>query len=256
MYRILLIFAVFAAHPATGEMLAAPALDYPATKRWLHRANTVSKAREGVSRYPGVEVDVIYYQGADRFDVRHRWLAGSSGLTLDRLLASLDGQPRVWVDFKNANWWNARPAAKRLVVLMQRHGITGRVIVEAKNPRALRRIAEEGLPVSWWLPAFDPTAGNAQLGGHAREIRATLQESGIGVVSAPHTYAAFLAEHLQDVPAHLWTNGLKLPRDEEEVAALEALPNVRVLLIDVRGDGAGKPVPGQEPEAGEPEPVR
>ena len=245
MYRFLLIIGLFAAQASVGDTHPAPALDYPTSKLWLHRANTVAKAQMGVSRYPGIEVDVIYYQGVDRFDVRHRWLAASSGLTLDALLASLEGQPRVWVDFKNANWWNSRGAAKRLVVLMQRHGVTGRVIVEARNPRALSRIAQEGVPVSWWLPAFDLTATSAQLAGHARDVRGMLAESGIGVVSAPHTYAAFLTEHLQDVPAHLWTNGLKVPRDEAQVSALETMPNVRVLLVDVRVDQPSRKVQKQ-----------
>ncbi len=208
------------------------AFDYPDSKRWTHRANLIAKAKQGLSRYPGIEVDVVYYQGVDRFDVRHRLLARASGLTLEELLGSLPGKPRVWIDFKNLSWWNARPAAKRLIVLMQRYDLDARVIVESKNARALQRIAAEGLAVSWWLPAFDPDAAAPVLSRRAADISDVVKTLDIHVVSAPHTYAGFLAEYLQPLPAHIWTNGLKLPRDEAEVLRLETMPNLRVILVD------------------------
>tara|TARA_B100000676_G_scaffold306604_1_gene363166 strand:+ start:86 stop:784 length:699 start_codon:yes stop_codon:yes gene_type:complete len=230
MLRLLLSLVLFA--PSLyAEM---PAFDYPDSKRWLHRANTVDKARGGLERYPGIEVDVVYYQGVDRFDVRHRFFAMPSGLTLDRLLAELDGQPRVWVDFKNATWWNAPFAARRLVVLAQRHGLAGRILVEAKNARISARMSAEGVPVSLWLQDLDAESTPDRLLQRVGDIRAALDRYEIGIVSAPHRYAPLLAEHFTDFRAHVWTNGLKLPRDEEAVAELEALANVRIILVDER----------------------
>ncbi len=211
-----------------------PTLGYPESKRWLHRANSVDKAQDGLRRYPGVEVDVVYYQGIDRFDVRHRWLAMPSGLTLDELLGQLDGRPRVWVDFKNATWWNAPSAGRRLVVLAQRHGLAGRVIAEAKSARVLARMSAEGVPVSFWLPQFDVNAPPERLAQRATRLRTTLRRFNIEVVSASHLYADFIAEHLPEFRAHIWTNGLKLPRDEPAVARLEGFDNVRVILVDER----------------------
>ena len=42
----------------------------------------------------------------------------------------------------------------------------------------------------------------------------------------------FLQEYLPGVRLHVWTNGLKLPRDEARIAELEAVPMIKVILVD------------------------
>ncbi len=228
---ILLVLGLWTNTSAGGDPAV---LDYPTSKRWLHRANTIEKANTGLQSYPGMEVDVIYYQGADRFDVRHRWFAMASGLTLANLLAETRSPDlALWLDFKNATWWNAPAAAKRMLILIHRHNLAGRVVVEAKEPAALEQFNKLGIATSYWVEHFEPGSRPLeQLRETAQALRETLDRYQISAISCHYEMVPFLQEYLPGVRLHVWTNGLKLPRDEARIAELEAVPMIKVILVD------------------------
>ena len=51
-------------------------------KIWAHRVNSIEKLKETISCFEGVELDVVYIEDGDFFDVNHP-PAESIGLSLD-----------------------------------------------------------------------------------------------------------------------------------------------------------------------------
>ena len=128
-----------------------------------HRANSVDAARAALRHgFCGIEVDVRW-RGEFGLVVAHdplpkSWSSAGS-LSLPGLLDSIPQLPGlIWLDFKNLAPDNAAPAAAYLNEVLARHGLYGRVIVEARQPWALwllHRRAATTLP-AYWIPDRPP----------------------------------------------------------------------------------------------------
>ena len=128
-----------------------------------HRANSVDAARAALrGSFCGIEVDVRW-RGEFGLIVAHDPLPRSwssvGSLSLPGLLDSIPPVPGlIWLDFKNLAPDNAAAAAAYLNKIVARHGLSGRVIVEARRPWALwllHRRAATTLP-AYWVPDRPP----------------------------------------------------------------------------------------------------
>ncbi|MCP4548685.1 MAG: hypothetical protein GY835_19685, partial [bacterium] len=121
---------------------------------WPHRVNSIGKLREVTRIFRGLELDVVFLEEENRFDVNHP-PAPSIGLTLESFWAAV-GTPSpygFWLDFKNLSAQNHRAALDRLAALADRFELTREaVIVESQQPLLLDAFGKAGFSTSYYLP--------------------------------------------------------------------------------------------------------
>lgn len=122
-------------------------------KLFLHRANTIQKMRLFEGKYIGFEIDVVFDQRLNEFDIYHP-PQSSIGLYLDDYLKKIGNvqQKRIWLDFKNLNETNYKHALERLSILMQKYGMRrNQLILESSNPDFLSHFKSHVF-TSYYLP--------------------------------------------------------------------------------------------------------
>ena len=84
-------------------------------KIWVHRVNFIDKLQEINTKFSGVEVDVIFIEDKNIFDVNHP-PAQSIDLSLFKYLSSikLTSNNSFWIDFKNLSEDNMENSCLKL----------------------------------------------------------------------------------------------------------------------------------------------
>ena len=203
-----------------------------AQKRWAHRANTIEHANQALERFPGVELDVVFEDGA--FDVRHDVWSAASGLSLEAYFQGVQHHTEAlfWVDSKNLRPWNRAAASKRMAQLIKMHRLEGRVIVESQNARALQEMSERGIATSYWITHFDYDETDLDAyRDRARALAGQLATYRFQAISCHHRMVPFVRRYFSHLNVHLWTTGLNPKRHQEELELLAASPFVHVMLV-------------------------
>jgi len=121
-------------------------------KIWAHKINSIKKLNKASTTYPGVELDVVYYN--NYFDVNHP-PDKSNNLKLEEyFLSQKTHENRLyWIDFKNLNKSNHINSANKLDSLVKHFTINKKnVIVESTNAFFLKSFFHKGFPTSYYLP--------------------------------------------------------------------------------------------------------
>ncbi|MCP4660812.1 MAG: sulfatase-like hydrolase/transferase [bacterium] len=219
-------------------------------KIWSHRVNSIGKLREVVRIFRGLELDVVFIENDNIFDVNHP-PAQSIGLTLESFLTAVDtpSQYRFWLDFKNLSSDNHRAALERLVILADQFELAREaVIVESQRPLLLDSFGKSGFFTSYYLPtttvreigAKEPERLSGRESAEIVEINNRIRRSNVDAVS---TFAAgydFVAKHLNGVERILlWETSLELHDFSHRSIMKEIIARdhrIRVLLIKYRSD--------------------
>ncbi|HKT59423.1 MAG TPA: hypothetical protein VJQ46_05200 [Gemmatimonadales bacterium] len=203
-------------------------------KVWLHRVDSIERARRMARAYAGMEIDVVFDSAVGYFDVGHPPLP-PSGISLDSLLGAVPAveQHYFWIDFKNLTASNAAAACQVLSGIARRRGLVGHMIVESPNPRALSCFTSAGFYTSYYLFADDGITAmdDARLRSYYEEVRTNLAESRVNAVSASYESLPFIEAYLPSADALLWY--LEQHRTLGYRAVLTYLthrPHVRVVL--------------------------
>lgn len=144
---------------------AAPMFFDKCRKAWAHRGfvgkgreNTVGSVRRAIERgATGVEVDILYDVETGRFMVSHnRPYQQTDGniLTLDQLFSRIEADTYYWLDAKDLSdlWpWQAKGAVKRLTMILEKHGLKERALVESRSPFYLAWLADHGIHTSYMV---------------------------------------------------------------------------------------------------------
>lgn len=232
---ICLMSGVCACDPPPADVsrarTAAP-LYQGAQKRWIHRANSIKKAKIALATYPGVEVDVVFEDGA--FDVRHDTFGTPSGLTLDAYFSTLSEYPEAfyWLDLKNLRFWNDDAALERMTKILKKHGLIERAIVESQNISGLARMSRAGIKTSYWFPHFKYDPKNMEAYRHkARDLAGVLKLHEFNAVSCHKRMVAFLRHFFPNISVHIWTTGTYPDQPSEELDELVKWDALRVALV-------------------------
>ena len=128
---------------------------YP-EKIWLHRCNSLEKLYEKQSRYPNVEVDLVFRK--DRvFDVTHD-VDTSFNLSLGSYFSYMkDHEGKMWLDIKNLTAGNKHVALERMNEMTEYFQIAkDRLIIEGKNWKALEAFTQDGYYTSYYVTYDEP----------------------------------------------------------------------------------------------------
>ena len=86
-------------------------------KIWLHRANDIPKAQYFQDKYAGLEIDITYIDSLNTFIVFHGGdLDDTESVTLEQWFNEIENinELGLWLDFKNLNCYNRKPALDEL----------------------------------------------------------------------------------------------------------------------------------------------
>lgn len=123
-------------------------------KIWIHRVNSIEKLKEVSSNYPGFELDVVFDNYSQVFDVNHP-PQKSINLSLKEYLNSttLPLNNFIWIDFKNLNKNNFRNSVLKLNKICNELNIDKtKLIIESKSPEYLKKFNQKGFKTSFYLP--------------------------------------------------------------------------------------------------------
>jgi len=181
----------------------------------------------------GVELDVHYDLGTDRFIVSHDFPYQKRDgrlLELEEVMDELAGRGYFWLDFKNLKRMKineAEKAARRLSDLIQRYKLNNRVIVESKNALNLAVFSRAGIPSSYWVNVNRNKEG-LETKLRVFSFKAMFLYGRFSAVSMDHrNYTPYLQEAFKNLPVHLFTIN-----SEEEILEHMYRENVKVILSD------------------------
>lgn len=126
-----------------------------ADKTWMHRVNSTTKLKEVSQKgFLGIEVDVVFLEQKNVFDVNHP-PAKSIDLSLLDYLSSLTDikKHHFWIDLKNLTALNAYTSVSRLDAICKTLSLKkNHFIIESDKPQFLKIFQDSGYKTSYYLP--------------------------------------------------------------------------------------------------------
>lgn len=214
-------------------------IDNHPDKIWLHRCNSIEKLHEKSTRYPNVEVDVVF-RSDYTFDVTHD-VDTSFHLSIDPYLAYLQkNDGKIWLDIKNLIPANKEIMLSVLDSLLHRHGIDkNRVIIESPSWQSLDVFTRKGYYTSYYVPYEKPgKLSKDDIDRCIRLLQKIVDQNTVRALSFPGWWYDDIKEKL-DRPIDLLTwkhrttqfELLLSPKGREMLAD----PQLKVILIKDKG---------------------
>jgi hypothetical protein len=175
-------------------------------KVWLHKVNSVSRAKIIQENYKGLEMDVVYDPVKECFDVHHH-KSPSINLCLEELLQNLDDptQHYFWLDFKNLDTSNQRMALAELQRLTKKYKIKENIIVESPNPVLLTPFTDEKFYTSYYLPTFNPFyIHDDSIKKYLKEIDDNLSRCRVNAISGYYFQYPFMEKYFPETDLLVW----------------------------------------------------
>lgn len=123
-------------------------------KVWVHRVDAIPRLKEVLHNYNGVEVDVVFHENGNYFDVGHPPVI-SIGLTLQEFISiaiANKSNVKFWIDFKNLTKENAKQSALKLDSIVRNLQYqTSAFIVESHNVKHLSIFDSLNFKISYYL---------------------------------------------------------------------------------------------------------
>lgn len=176
-------------------------------KIWAHRVNSIEKLDYVQGRYAGIELDLVFDEQLQTFDVNHP-PAESIGLTLETYFSNYDtGNPGgIWLDFKNLTAVNAESSLERLLVLTDKFQLdSNRIIVESQHPEFLGVFEQAGFKTSYYLPTFLNKLVEEKLQEKISEINLNLKNHPTTAISTNIVDYEIIAKHFPNEIKYLWS---------------------------------------------------
>lgn len=214
-------------------------IDNHPDKIWLHRCNSIEKLHEKSTRYPNVEVDVVF-RSDYTFDVTHD-VDTSFHLSIDPYLDYLQkNDGKIWLDIKNLIPANKEIMLSVLDSLLHRYGIDkNRVIIESPSWQSLDVFTRKGYYTSYYVPYEKPgKLSKDDIDRCIRLLQKIVDQNTVRALSFPGWWYDDIKEKL-DRPIDLLTwkhrttqfEMLLSPKGREMLAD----PQLKVILIKDKG---------------------
>ena len=209
-------------------------------KIWAHRGYWKQDIPNSIESYTkafslgarGIELDIHYDIGREAYIVSHDYPytpVNGRVLTLEAVLSRVGPLGRFWLDFKNLETLskeNARVAISRLYSLLATYRVTGKVIIESKNPVNLAVASRAGLYTSYWIEPEEE--GFFQFWLYIYLCKIFYIYGNFSAISMDYNYYSHKIEEIfAHAPIHLFT--------VNDVTLLNRLidkPEVKIILSD------------------------
>lgn len=194
---------------ALALLMAACAPSTPTPKNskiWLHRTNTIEKAKHFQYEYAGFEIDVHFIDSLQTFVIEHNTEEAST-LTVDQWCRAIKNISNmgIWFDFKNLDHHNRDAALECLTRIRERHQLNGRLYVESSSYEDLKVFREAGFRVSFYIPYFNPYKDDtATCNKHLAVIQKAI-DSGVNTISGYEFQYKFIKKAFPNQPKLIWT---------------------------------------------------
>jgi heptose-I-phosphate ethanolaminephosphotransferase len=198
--------------PIDFPEISVDAKTYPSTikfdeKIWLHRVNSIQRAKIIEKKYKGIEVDIVYDSPKNCFDVRHSSVA-SANLCLEGLLKNIK-DPSLhyyWLDFKNLDSSNQISALTNLLDLSEKFKIKQNIILESTCPQLLTAFTDSGFYTSYYLPFFNPFNEEDEISysNLTSQICENLKRSRVNAISGYYFQYPFVEKYFPNTDFLLW----------------------------------------------------
>lgn len=209
-------------------------------KKWIHRVNSIQRAKIMADKYEGMEMDVRFDTLNAVFDVVHL-PEPSIGLSLDKLFENIEEikSHAFWLDFKNLTSENKVKACFHLITLVNKYGLHNRVIVESQNAEDLDVFANAGFYTSYYAPVFDlKSVSQADIKKYKNEMDEMLMKTKVHAISSSSSQLPFLEKYFPQYDKLAWH--LDERKDLSYYIATAWLckkEKLKVLLVNEHSDG-------------------
>ncbi|GAA4270177.1 hypothetical protein GCM10022257_22780 [Hyunsoonleella aestuarii] len=151
---LLLILLGFLVVNVTISVYKAPFMGFYTSKIYGHRVNYLNKLQQAKSSFIGVELDLVYLEDLNLFDVRHPPEASTNFYFEDYLNEiGEENDLKLWLDIKNLNSDNAENILARMDYLLKTHNrLRESILIETVFPDALSMFQKAGYTTSYYLP--------------------------------------------------------------------------------------------------------
>lgn len=121
-------------------------------KIWVHRVNSIEKLDEVSNKFYGVELDVVFIDSLNSFDVTHPPEPSINLSLLEYLKSCKSSQIHFWIDFKNLNGNNMEKSLTKLKSICNQLNLDKKkFIIESMNPNYLIQFKKSGFATSYYL---------------------------------------------------------------------------------------------------------
>lgn len=179
-------------------ILAAQSMgDYP-EKIWLHRCNSLEKLHEKKHLYDNIEVDVVFREADNAFDVTHD-LDTTFHLSIDPYFDYFEEtEGRIWLDFKNLSAANKDSAYQELLELCDEYQIEKeRLIIESPSWEHLKLFTDNGFYTSLYVSFPSPSElTEAEEDSCVHQLQAITDSRSVKALSFPYWWYSEIKEKL------------------------------------------------------------
>lgn len=174
-------------------------------KVWAHRVNSISKLNAASSKFSGIELDVVFIDSGQYFDVHHP-PEPLSGLSLKEYMQNIQNPHlKIWLDFKNLHSGNEAESLERVLSIVEASGLApANIIVEAMDPQYLLAYYEKGFRTSWYLPEGLHKLSTHELEKKLNEIKLIISSSHPDYISTEYKDYRIIKEHFPEQNKLLW----------------------------------------------------
>ena len=176
-------------------------------KIWAHRVNSIEKLNSALEYYNGFEVDLVYNESEDFFDVNHA-PAKSINLHFETYIntsTNINKAKGIWLDIKNLNQNNAQKILKRITKIFNNKNISlNNVIIESRFPEALSIFSEQGFKTSFYLPYNLHQKQENELYKSINQIKKVLRSQPNLAISSNHRDYEIMKKYFPDTEKYIW----------------------------------------------------
>lgn len=165
----------------------------PSKKFWIHRCNSVEKAREMSKKFPGIEIDATFYKNevvGKKFDISHN-PAKTVEFPLENFMPIFaDSDIKIWFDFKNLSEDNVDDSVNELINLAEKYNVAkNNFIIESHNLNALKIFHSFGFKTAYFVTVSDAIFYDKNYKNKFNdEINFVIKSGGIDALSFPIDY--------------------------------------------------------------------
>jgi hypothetical protein len=175
-------------------------------KIMVHRVNSIEKLNEVKNKFIGVELDLMYNDTSNFFDVNHP-PAPSIDLDLKEYLSQSNTSKDLvyWFDFKNIDESNKEKSLLELNKIVEKLRIPkNKIIVESSFPELIQGFKTEGYKTSYYLPPFLYDKSKDSLEYFISEINTKAQKFPTNYMSFDSNNYPIVAEKFPDFKKISW----------------------------------------------------
>lgn len=206
--------------------------DYEASIKnriWVHRVNSKGKLKQAIERFIGVELDVVFLNANNKYDVNHP-PQESINLSLDEYLGSISNSNKYsyWFDFKKVIPDEIHASFIKFNELVEKYKLSkNKIVIESKNLTMLKLFKEKGYFTSYYLTKEDAA--------NILNKKKIINESAIGTISLHADHLNSIQQDLEDVKnILLWAPELDIDNKYHRAKIkriLSADRRIKVLLV-------------------------